>query len=308
MPADVITRVAPAPGATRDRRATPAEERKCRTKAFWGAITIVRSWQHATGVPSRVAFPLPQLAHFRGRLSDSSVWPSLVGLQHNEKDVFRVLGPGGLPDWGDGECQRLQAELSAAGEALSRLAASCTRSPRRWSRTRPCTRRCASTSPRTCPPSTSTRSRPSRTLERESKAAKLVVKLGKLAAGELNELERLGKHIAFLNAQVSECRMHAAAADSLLVSVAALPATPTLAETAAALAAWLVELRSLVDKFFALGTLPPPRPLRSACVASSSRACASPSVRTSVRTMVRTHDDDRIAIRKTETAWRRGVL
>ena len=57
---------------------------------------------------------LTHLTRFNRLYASPEIWGSLVGIQHDEKDVFRVLGPAGLQDWGDGEAQRLIHGLAQA--------------------------------------------------------------------------------------------------------------------------------------------------------------------------------------------------
>ena len=82
------------------------------------ALHIFQRWS-ARRIPPFALSPPPHLAHWAGRYSDPAVWASLFGIQHDEKDVFRVVGREGLQDWGDGEPQRLLRELDEAVSALS---------------------------------------------------------------------------------------------------------------------------------------------------------------------------------------------
>jgi len=61
---------------------------------------------HATPPPA-VRRPVLRPSHL-ARL------PSLFGLQHDEKDLFALVGPKGLQDYGDGSCQQKMTELSDA--------------------------------------------------------------------------------------------------------------------------------------------------------------------------------------------------
>ena len=63
-------------------------------------------------LPQEVVFVPTHLARFnRLYASPDDLGFAVVGIQHDEKDVFRVLGPAGLQDLGDGEAQRLIHEL-----------------------------------------------------------------------------------------------------------------------------------------------------------------------------------------------------
>ena len=89
----------------------------CGSWSLWlEAMRVVRRWSR---VPSWV-FDVPQhLRAYAGRYSDPEMWPTLYGLQHDEKDVFRVVGRAGLQDWGDGDAQARLASLDVATGALT---------------------------------------------------------------------------------------------------------------------------------------------------------------------------------------------
>ena len=81
--------------------------------------SILSAWARRQGLPVEVILPPDHLARFAGLYEAPKLWPSLVGIQHDEKDIFRVLGPAGLQDWGDGEAQRFMHELKRAEDALN---------------------------------------------------------------------------------------------------------------------------------------------------------------------------------------------
>ena len=89
----------------------------CGSWSLWlKAMRVVRRWSR---VPFWV-FDVPQhLRAYAGRYSDPEKWPTLYGLQHDEKDMFRVVGRAGLQDWGDGDAQARLAALDAATGALA---------------------------------------------------------------------------------------------------------------------------------------------------------------------------------------------
>ena len=73
---------------------------------------VIRSW----GLPLELYFKPPcYRALLRECIAyhDPELWPSLVVLANDEKDVYRKLGVGGLQDWGDGRthscCRRLSS-------------------------------------------------------------------------------------------------------------------------------------------------------------------------------------------------------
>ena len=47
---------------------------------------------------------------------------ALIGVQHDEKEIYRVIGPAGIQDWGDGEAQEILAAHAAMPAALDAVA------------------------------------------------------------------------------------------------------------------------------------------------------------------------------------------
>lgn len=85
---------------------------------FKDVVPQLRGWCKRAGIPEWVVMVPPHLRAFSGLFADESLWPLLYGLQHDEKDIFRVRGPAGLQDWGDGEAQKILAVRTAALELI----------------------------------------------------------------------------------------------------------------------------------------------------------------------------------------------
>ena len=94
--------------------------RKRKQKTWWAVEHLVRKWLVAHPMhPARVVLRCPHDRRFFSIYADPALRATLFGLQHDEKDIFRVLGPGGLQDWGDGVCQRLMTELKETDDATT---------------------------------------------------------------------------------------------------------------------------------------------------------------------------------------------
>ena len=72
----------------------------------------------AIGLPPEVVRVPGHLKAFGGRYADKTLWSKLVGVQQDEKDIFRVEGKAGLPDWGDGRTTSLIKEYDDSLAAL----------------------------------------------------------------------------------------------------------------------------------------------------------------------------------------------
>ena len=89
----------------------------CGSWSLWLAgMRLVKWWSR---VPRWVIDVPLHLRAYAGRYSAPAMWPTLYGLQHDEKDMFRVVGRAGLQDWGDGDAQERLAALDNGTEALA---------------------------------------------------------------------------------------------------------------------------------------------------------------------------------------------
>ena len=50
----------------------------------------LKAWARANGIPEQVLFPPPHLARYAGMYGSSECWQSLIGVQHDEKDIYRT--------------------------------------------------------------------------------------------------------------------------------------------------------------------------------------------------------------------------
>ena len=57
------------------------------------AIALVEAWWKARGLPLEMLYVPTHLVRFANLYANPNVWPSLYGLQHDEKDVFALKGP-----------------------------------------------------------------------------------------------------------------------------------------------------------------------------------------------------------------------
>ena len=72
-----------------------------------GVIPSVRDWLRRAGLPEEVLLVPPEHLPYSRIYSNPAVWPSLIGTQHDEKDLYPVIGKSGVQDWGDGEATAL---------------------------------------------------------------------------------------------------------------------------------------------------------------------------------------------------------
>ena len=84
-----------------------------------GIIPCVRDWLRRSGLPVEVVLVPPEHRRYAGIYANPALWPSLVGTQHDEKDVYRVIGTAGVQDWGDGEAQILVGALTTADQGCA---------------------------------------------------------------------------------------------------------------------------------------------------------------------------------------------
>ena len=234
----------------------------CGSWSLWlAAIRVVRRWSR---VPSWV-FDVPQhLRAYAGRYSDPEMWPTLYGLQHDEKDVFRVVGRAGLQDWGDGDAQTRLAALDAAAGALAAavaalrsLAPDASLDQASYLDARRMVQQQLQLLQEYAAAAVSS------VAALDAKAAKLRSKLSKLTAGEAKQIERLNKYLAFISArsaEVSSFTTHRSAGE-------ALPPAPAAAHTAASLTTMLGDHRALLETGFGLAN-PPASKALATCLCS----------------------------------------
>jgi len=198
--------------------------RRTAINLFGNVLTVLTEW---SGLPRELYLTPDHLLKFANKLSQPSVWPSLYGLQHDEKDIYRVTGAAGLQDWGDGEAQRLADQLNeatraaaAAAAALHALLPGAAIPAARYASMKTCF---ATYMPRL---QLYQQRAVERLDKREAHAAKLTAKQAKLGAGKQREIDRLGKQIAFITSQCAEARTSDVSVNALLASVNALPAAP----------------------------------------------------------------------------------
>jgi outer membrane murein-binding lipoprotein Lpp len=215
---------------------------------------LLRLWLAASGIPEWLVFVPSHLAAYAGRYSDPDLWPSLYGLQHDEKDMFRVVGRAGLQDWGDGDCQERLAALDAATDDLGEVAkalraavpgdlAAYGEARRTLQQTLALLRQYAAVADASIE-------------QLNAKVAALRAKLAKLAMDAVKQRERLSKHLTFLavrSSEVSSFSIHVATHGS---DVDALPAAPAAAHTAARLGTMLDDQKGLLETGFGLANAP----------------------------------------------------
>jgi hypothetical protein len=211
----------------------------------------VESELKAQGVPLGVFIVPDHLRQLGGLYSDPELWPTLYGLQHDEKDVYRVIGPAGIQDWGDGDAQEilfkheaLIGALDASTKELGGLAAASQISIVLYGTVVDALGRAGAALERAC------RLLLDRAPAMEAKRAKLTRKRDALVAGRIADRERYEKHISFLSSRLSEAKTFAAQASTYCSAVAALPQSATAAETATQLMALVADGRGLVEKCF----------------------------------------------------------
>ena len=218
---------------------------------------IMRRWMRRDGIPEQVVFPPEHCRKLAGIYADEDLWPKLYGMQHDEKDIFRKVGTGGVQDWGDGvaqellnEQERLCALLAAEGAELKKLD----------SRHAPPAAQhiSAAHALRTTLAGMHEHQRLAavRAADNEAKVTKLRRKRDALPSTRLTEQEWLNKHITFLQIRTIEVASFKDRLDRLNGLVTSLPPAPTLATTAATLLALVTESSELLDKGFGLAHVP----------------------------------------------------
>ena len=99
--------------------AKAAQEAKAAMKLLLDALKVVREWSARRGIPWFTIVVPPHLSAFAGIFYDPDLWDRLIGMQHDEKDIYRQVGVKGLLDWGDGEAKSKIDELEAANSSVT---------------------------------------------------------------------------------------------------------------------------------------------------------------------------------------------
>ena len=234
-----------------------ASVRSCRRalSARWAAFSIVERWWGDRGLPVQLLWTPIHLRQWRGLYCAPSLWPTLVGLQHDEKDLFSQRGSKGLQDWGDDEAQRLTTQLEdALGILAARMALLQARSPHEMLDVQ----RLADSS--------STLLSHIGQLRRYSEAAALLngqrdkqrlrLERKKKRMTSVARCEGIERRIAEINGRCAEVVSFDDRTKALSAGVAALPAAPAAACTTTSMLALLGELKALLELGFALANAP----------------------------------------------------
>ena len=220
-------------------------------------VVELKKYLSRRGLPAEVLFPPPHLVKHHDDLSDPELWPTLFGVQHDEKDSYRVDGPAGIQDWGDGEAQQVLDELAASQRAideslqkLKQLSLNLAPDAAAYSPVLTVLKAQQSLSARYLNLSAK------RVAVVEGRTAKLRAWHMKLAAGSAAQHARLEKNIAWNQswlAKVLTLKVRAATWDA---AFAALPAVPTVGQTPASLINLLDDMKAIVEKGFELSRAP----------------------------------------------------
>ena len=217
--------------------------------------TIFGRWATAEGIPHHVLVPPEQCRKLAGIYADESLWPKLVGLQKDDQDVHRKLGIGGLQDWGDGEAQQIEAAYETMQASLS----ACTGELRKLASQSPPAAACYTAVVMALAAGVTYHE--SNDLLAQAVATKNAGKLTKLkkkAAAPSTPpaaLEKLHKHISFLEARALELAAFTARVRAHAGQVSSLPASATAAHTATMLLNLLHESHELLDKGVSLANV-----------------------------------------------------
>jgi len=220
----------------------------------------------AQGVPLGVFIVPDHLRDFAGTYSDEEMWPYLIGIQHDEKDVHRVIGPAGIQDWGDGEAQAILEAHSTAINAIDRqvaelrgLAAAAAAPQQQYDGTVGVL-------------TTVSASLASmldivkqRAAAMDAKQTKLCTKRDALAAGRIADHECYTKHITFLADRIRDAQAFTTQVTTHRAAVDALPQAQSATQTASHMILLLEEARVLLEKAFGFANVAASKVRRSAC-------------------------------------------
>ena len=209
----------------------------------------VKKWCLRSGIPPQTlsAFCPPHLRCFHNLYANPELWPKLCFLQHDEKDIFRVRGADGLPDFGDGEAQHIAAEYAKAIDDIEH-ALQPLRSLLPQAQLSAAAYSAAADALRAASPLL--KQYVEKAMVRVPLREKHVAKLRKKAAAKPALAARLSKHILFLTEQIAEAATCQRRASTWAGAVAALPAAPAQEHTSSALLDLLKEhhaIRALVE-------------------------------------------------------------
>ena len=217
----------------------------------------LKAWARANGIPEQVLFPPPHLARYAGMYGSSECWQSLIGVQHDEKDIYRTEGAGGIQDWGDGNAQQLLDRLATTRAAVATGLKELRRLPAGAQLD------LAQYTPRAAELCNALKllqeyqeAVDGRITLVEAKTTKLIAKQGRLGAGQAAQHASIDKYVSFNRdwcGRVSSVKARTAA---LRGAVSALPATPQYEHSSTFMAPLFEDADVLLEKAFALSQVP----------------------------------------------------
>lgn len=213
-------------------------KRHLRSRLFLGPDLgpVFGAWLRECGVPEALIFTPVHFSRFADIYADKSVRSDLYGIQHDEKDVYRIIGPRGIQDWGDGVAQEF---LSAYNSAVGQIDTEMTELKKLGAATQPSADRSAAVVASLLNAerlhAEQEPAAAAKKADAEAKVAKLTRKIDTLSGARIEQRTRLEKQRRFLEDRVGEAETYTQQLVSHRAVVAALLPTRTVAEQTALL-------------------------------------------------------------------------